>query len=61
MDKKQILEMLKSGDVDVQREGAWAAGEKFLQEAVSELARLLATGNVGVQEAADFALRKINP
>lgn len=59
MDKKQILEMLKSGDVDVQREGAWAAGEKFLQEAVSELARLLATGNVGVQEAADFALRKI--
>ncbi len=59
-DCNAIAELLKgpgeSGDI---REAAWLAGENGCVEAVPALAELLASSNLGIQEAADQALRKI--
>lgn len=57
--KEEILKMLKSSDPDKQREGAFEAREKEIKEAVPLLIPLLQSQDIGVQEAADLALRKI--
>lgn len=59
-DCKSIHEMLRAGgpSEDI-REAAYLAGEHHCEEAVPALAELLSTGNLGIQEAADRALRKI--
>jgi len=59
-DCKSIHDLLRSGgDSGDIREAAYLAGEHRCEEAVPILAELLSTGNLGIQEAADQALRKI--
>lgn len=57
--KEEILELLNSEDSQDIREGAFRAGEERIGEAVEPLVRHLQSGNLGVQEAADAALRHI--
>ena len=54
-----FIERLRSDDNEVLREAAYEAGEAVSVEAVPHLSRLLQSRNLGVQEAADGALRKI--
>ena len=54
-----LLNQLQSGDVELEREAAFAAGEAQIEEAVPLLAKLVQSHNLGVQEAADRALRRI--
>jgi len=56
---KSIIERLGSDDSEVLREAAFEAGEARCEDAVPLLAGLLRSGNLGVQEAADRALRSI--
>lgn len=56
---EDIRKLLLSADEEDIREGAYAAGEAGLVEAVDLLVECLKSGNLGVQEAADDALRKI--
>lgn len=58
-DCKEILSMLQSADSDVLREGAYLAGDGHCEDAVPLLVEMLKSSNIGVQEAADNALRKI--
>jgi HEAT repeat protein len=58
-DTDQILELLKSEDATNIREGAFSAGDAGLVDAVPLLVELVLSTNLGVQEAADRALRKI--
>ncbi|WP_243311626.1 HEAT repeat domain-containing protein [Fundidesulfovibrio agrisoli] len=58
-DHDELLRQLGSGDVELEREAAFAAGDKKVEEAVPHLARLVQSQNLGVQEAADRALRRI--
>lgn len=58
-DCKEILAMLKSAETDVLREGAYLAGEAHCEDAVPLLVEMLKSSNIGVQESADNALRKI--
>ncbi|WP_461211223.1 HEAT repeat domain-containing protein [Desulfocurvus sp. DL9XJH121] len=59
-DCKSIVETLRSEeDSGAIREAAFLAGEEQCLEAVPVLAGMLSSGNLGVQEAADHALRKI--
>ncbi|MEF2144397.1 MAG: HEAT repeat domain-containing protein [Desulfovibrionaceae bacterium] len=55
----ELLERLQNTDKAEVREAAFQAGERQCVEAVPCLAGLLVDSNVGVQEAADSALRKI--
>ncbi len=55
----EILSMLQSADTDVLREGAYLAGESHCEDAVPLLVELLKSSNIGVQESADNAIRKI--
>lgn len=55
----EILERLQSSDVEQQREGAFQAAETRLEPAVPLLVELLGSYNLGVQDAADHALRRI--
>lgn len=55
----ELLEELKTGSNDVAREAAFAAGELGLAAAVPLLCERIKSENIGVQEAAEFALRKI--
>lgn len=57
--KEEILELLNSEDSQDVREGAFRAGEERIGDAVEPLVRHLQSGNLGVQEAADAALRHI--
>jgi HEAT repeat protein len=50
---------LSAKDIDALREAAYEAGERGCVEAVPLLAGLLASESLGVQEAADMALRRI--
>ncbi|MCM0756153.1 HEAT repeat domain-containing protein [Desulfovibrio aminophilus] len=59
LDCKSIIERLGSDDSEVLREAAFEAGEARCEEAVPHLAKLLQSSNLGVQEAADRALRSI--
>ena len=56
---KSIIERLRIDDNEVLREAAFEAGEARCEEAVPLLAGLLQSSNLGVQEAADRALRSI--
>ncbi len=58
-DAQQILLGLKSENSEVVRNSAFAAGEEGLVEAVEPLRDLIIGSNIGVQEAAEYALRKI--
>lgn len=55
----ELLSQLQSGDVELEREAAFAAGAAQVEEAVPLLAKLVQSQNLGVQEAADRALRQI--
>ena len=59
VDCKDLCQRLDGSDTDVLRDAAYEAGETGCREAVPYLARLLCSQNLGVQEAADTALRKI--
>ncbi len=54
-----ILEALRSRDSDEVRSAAFEAGDKLMVEAVPMLSDHIKSRNVGVQEAAEYALRKI--
>lgn len=56
---QDMMDNLQSTDVGRQREGAFQAAEAGHEEAVPLLVGLLQSDNLGVQEAADHALRKI--
>lgn len=58
-DCKEILSMLRSAETDVLREGAYLAGEERCEDAVPLLVEMLKSSNIGVQESADNALRRI--
>lgn len=58
-DKQTILQGLQSTDSDVIRSAAFAAGDESLVEAVDLLCSHIQSANIGVQEAAEYALRKI--
>lgn len=55
----QIIEDLKSDDSDVVRSAAFAAGEMKLEEAIPLLCECVQQENLGIQEACEFAFRKI--
>lgn len=55
----QILEALQSGDSEAMRDAAFSAGDMELKEAIPLLCECIKTGNIGVQEAAEYGLRKI--
>ncbi len=54
-----ILSQLKSGRTELVREAAFGAGEARCEEAIPALTELLHSHNVGIQEAAETALRQI--
>jgi len=56
---QRILQDLQSDDTDVLRRAAFAAGDCKLLESVDLLCKGIASANIGVQEAAEYALRKI--
>lgn len=56
---EQVLGELGSTDNDVVRGAAFTAGDIGLVDAVPQLCELLQSDNVGVQEAAEYGLRKI--
>lgn len=58
-DCKDLCQRLGGNEPDVLREAAYEAGESGCVEAVPHLSGLLCSNNLGVQEAADRALRKI--
>ncbi|MBO4299976.1 MAG: HEAT repeat domain-containing protein [Desulfovibrio sp.] len=55
----EILEALRSDDSSDVRDAAFSAGDLGLQEAVPMLCEHVKSTNIGVQEAAEYALRKI--
>jgi len=59
MGTHEIFSYLESNEPEQQREGAFMAGEAMCREAIPHLARLLASSNLGVQDAADMSLRKL--
>lgn len=58
-EQQHILEVLQGDDAEQVREAAYSAGELRLEAAVPHLVHHLQSQNIGVQEAADNALRKI--
>lgn len=58
-DIPQIIEALQSGDNESARSAAFAAADLNLTEAIPLLCKRIKSENIGVQEAAEFALRKI--
>ena len=56
---KAILEALQSDANDAIRDAAFSAGDQGLQDAVPMLCEHIKSPSVGVQEAAEYALRKI--
>lgn len=58
-DCSKVLKDLKSDDNEVIREAAFQAGEMECADAVPVLAELLKSNHLGLQEAADHALRSI--
>ncbi len=58
-DALPIMESLRSRDSDEVRSAAFEAGDKNIVDAVPMLSDHIQSRNVGVQEAAEYALRKI--
>jgi len=59
MNHDQVFALLGSDDPELQREGAFMAGEAINGEAIPFLTAMLTSPNLGVQDAADMSLRKI--
>lgn len=59
LDSVNIMEMLASGDSEAMRSAAFAAGDQELEEAIPLLCESVKSSNIGVQEAAEYALRRI--
>jgi len=59
MSEQQIIEQLQGDNVEEIREAAYAAGNLRLESAVPHLVAQIQSHNIGVQEAADRAIRKI--
>ena len=59
MGEQNIIELLESSESDVIREGAYLAGNERLEKAIPLLVKHVQNSDIGVQEAADRALRKI--
>lgn len=59
LDAVQIMDALASEDNDAIRSAAFAAGDLGLEEAVPLLCEKVKSSNIGVQEAAEYGLRKI--
>lgn len=55
----QIISDLESGDSEAARSAAFAAGDLCLEEAVPLLCERITSDNIGIQEAAEYGLRKI--
>lgn len=55
----QILAALQSDDNEAVRSAAFSAGDMCLEEAVPLLCERIKSENIGVQEAAEYGLRKI--
>jgi HEAT repeat protein len=58
-EQAQILSLLEQSDPESLREGAELAGDAAMVEAIPALVRNINSPNIGVQEAAERALRKI--
>ncbi len=58
-EQSNIIALLEGADSETIREGAYLAGKERLEEAVPLLVTHLQNADIGVQEAADRALRKI--
>ncbi len=58
-DAEQVLEALKGGDNEDARSAAFNAGDMCLEDAVPLLCERIKSENIGVQEAAEYGLRKI--
>lgn len=59
MSESRIIQMLQSGETEKQREAAFEARDGNMVNTVPFLVELLVSPSLGVQEAADMALRKI--
>ncbi|MBR4741935.1 MAG: HEAT repeat domain-containing protein, partial [Desulfovibrio sp.] len=55
----EILAKLKSDDSSEIRDAAFSAGDLNVREAIPQLCALVSSNNIGIQEAAEYALRKI--
>ena len=55
----KILEALQSTDADSVRDAAFSAGDMGLEEAIPLLCEQLKNNNIGIQEAGEYALRKL--
>lgn len=58
-DLAQVLEALQSDDSEVIRSAAFTAGDMGMEEAIPLLCERIKSENIGVQEAAEYGLRKI--
>ncbi|MBQ7609022.1 MAG: HEAT repeat domain-containing protein [Desulfovibrionaceae bacterium] len=56
---EEILNQLRSDSSATIREAAFIAGDNAIQEAIPDLCKLVQNTNIGIQEAAEYALRKI--
>ncbi|MCC8193321.1 MAG: HEAT repeat domain-containing protein, partial [Deltaproteobacteria bacterium] len=59
MPEQSIIDLLQSDESEDIREGAYLAGKEALQEAIPYLVNHIQNPDIGVQEAADRALRRI--
>lgn len=59
IDAAQVLEALRSGGSDDIRNAAFCAGDMGLEEAIPLLCEKIKSENIGVQEAAEYGLRRI--
>lgn len=54
-----VLAALRSQDVNEARSACFSAGDMYLEDAIPLLCENIRSSNIGVQEAAEYALRKI--
>ena len=54
-----ILDDLRSDDSSTIRDAAFRAGDEGVRDAIPLLCEHIKSSNVGIQEAAEYALRKI--
>lgn len=59
MDPQSIIKGLQSSEGDIIRSAAFAAADAGLVEAVDLLCKQVSSSNIGVQEAVEYALRKL--
>ncbi len=59
MNAQEVLVALNSDDIDIVRHAIFTAGELRLVDSVDVLCKHIQSTNIGVQEAAEYALRKI--